>query len=99
MFHLLTTFPPTPMIVLQDIVRQASGSGMTFLLTDLGHLGIKCRSVTHMNGIFKKIHFPNIVPLFDNLMMSLGEHREYALWNAKVMATEVEVAGRAASVE
>ena len=72
---------------------------MTFLLTDLGRLGIKCRSVTHKNGPFKKVHFPNVVPLFDNLMMSLGEPNGYALWNAKVTATEATVPRRAASAE
>jgi hypothetical protein len=86
-------------IVLQDIERRTGGSGMTFLMTDLGRLGIKCRSVTHKNRPFKRIHFPNIVPLFDNLMVSLGDPRGYALWNAKVMATEVKVAGRATSAE
>ena len=87
------------MIVLQDIVRQAGGSGMTFLLTDLGRLGIKRRSVTHKNGPFEKVHFPNIVPLFDNLMASLGEPEGYASWNAKVTATVVTVPRRVASAE
>jgi hypothetical protein len=72
---------------LHDPIGQAGGGSMTVLLMPLRCLGIKGRLVTYMNRPFGKIHFPEIAPLFGNLMVSPGK----SWWDVKVMATETKM--------